>query len=60
MLKNPMVANIQAIRINSKPIMNIVRMDPIHSKLAAVLKEFSPDFFARVSKVRFRFDAASM
>ena len=55
-----MVANIQPIRINSKPTTTIVSMAPIQSKVPAVVSDASPVFSASVSKVLFKWDVARM
>ena len=60
MAKNPIVANIHAMSINSKPITTIVSMAPIQSNVPAVANEASPDFCASKLKVLFRCKAARM
>jgi hypothetical protein len=61
MLKNPIVANIQATNIRIKPMPNmIVNHAPIHIKVPAVVNDASPDFSASVLKTFRRCHVARM
>ena len=60
MVKKPMVANIQPMNISSKPTTITVNIAPHQRRRAAVVKDASPDFCARLLKVFRRCVVAKM